>query len=319
MIVYSSHYDISFFGLERLHPFDSRKYGRAWRELRRTCGKELREHSLFVDRPANEQELLLAHTPEYLQKIRNAHALATALEVPILNRAPVWLTWWRVVRPMLWAVRGTILAAEAAVKHGWAVNLSGGYHHAKPDRGEGFSLFNDTAIAVRHLRASGTIPQNGRVAYIDLDAHQGNGVCHQFLDDREVFIFDMYNRQIYPAYDSVARQRIDCNLPLAHGCEGYEYLQTLRDRLPGFLDGISRSQPIALAVYNAGTDVFAGDPLGGLSLSAEDILQRDLLVMSQFRRRKIPIVMLPSGGYTKESYQLLAASVRALLTSPSAS
>lgn len=313
MIVYSRNYDISFFGLERLHPFDSRKYGRAWRELRRTCGQELREHSFFVDRLADEQELLLAHTAEYLRKIHNAQALAAALEVPILNRAPVWLTWWRVVRPMLWAVRGTILAAEAAVKHGWAVNLSGGYHHAKPDCGEGFSLFNDIAIAVRQSRVNGTIAANGRVAYIDLDAHQGNGVCHQFLDDREVFIFDMYNRQIYPAYDTTARNRIDCNLPVSHDCGGEEYLKTLRERLPGFLDGISRSQPIALAVYNAGTDVFAGDPLGGLSLTAEDILQRDLFVMNEFRARQIPVVMLPSGGYTKESFRLIATSINALL------
>jgi histone deacetylase 11 len=312
-VVYSSHYDISFFGLERLHPFDSRKYGRSWRELKKTCGQTLREHYLPVDRAANEQELLHAHSAEYLQQIKNARALAAALEVPILNRAPVWLTWWRVVQPMLWAVRGTILAAEAAVKHGWAVNLSGGYHHAKPNRGEGFSLFNDIAIAIRQLRTSGTITSNARIAYVDLDAHQGNGVCHQFLDDREVFIFDMYNRQIYPAYDLVARQRIDCDIPLMRECQGTEYLEKLRDQLPGFLDGISRSQSIALGVYNAGTDVLAGDPLGGLSLSAADILERDLFVMNEFRRRKIPVVMLPSGGYTAESYRLIAASVRELL------
>lgn len=313
MIVYSPHYDISFFGLERLHPFDSRKYGRAWRELQRSCGQQLRERWVPVDRPANEQELLLAHTAEYLQKIRNARALAAALELPILNRAPVWLTWWRVVKPMLWAVRGTILAAEAAVKHGWAVNLSGGYHHAKPDRGEGFSLFNDIAIAIRQLRANGTIAGNARVAYVDLDAHQGNGVGHQFLDDREVFLFDMYNRQIYPAYDTVARQRIDCDLPLLQDCGGEEYLQKLRDRLPGFLDNVGRSQPIALGVYNAGTDVFTGDPLGGLSLTSDDIRERDLFVMNEFRSRNIPVVMLPSGGYTAESYRLIAASVAALL------
>lgn len=312
-VVYSSHYDISFFGLERLHPFDSRKYGRSWRELKKTCGGILHEHFLPVDRAANQEELLLAHSAEYLQQIRNSRALAAALEVPILTRSPAWLTWWRVVKPMLWAVRGTILAAETAVQQGWAVNLSGGYHHAKPTRGEGFSLFNDIAIAIRQLRTNGTIASNARIAYVDLDAHQGNGVCHQFLDDREVFIFDMYNRQIYPAYDAVARQRIDCNLPVANECAGAEYLAELREQLPGFLDNIGRSQTIELGVYNAGTDVLAGDPLGGLSLSAADILERDLFVMNEFRRRKIPVVMLPSGGYTAESYRLIATSVRELL------
>ena len=312
-VVYSSHYDISFFGLERLHPFDSRKYGRAWRELTRTCGSQLRAAMVPVDRAANDDELLLAHSAEYLQKIRSKQALAAALEVPILRRSPVWLTWWRVVTPMLWAVRGTILAAETALREGWAVNLSGGYHHAKPDRGEGFSLFNDIAIAIRHLRASEKISERGRVAYVDLDAHQGNGVSHQFLDDRDIFLFDMFNRGIYPAYDTVARQRVDCPLPLAAECGGEEYLGQLQQRLPGFLDNISKSHQVEFAIYNAGTDVLAGDPLGGLALSADDILQRDLFVMNEFRQRKIPVVMLPSGGYTAESFRLIGASVRELL------
>ena len=198
-----------------------------------------------------------------------------------------------------------------------ALNLSGGYHHAKPDRSEGFSLFNDIAIAVRHLRAAGAIPADGRIAYVDLDAHEGNGVCHQFLEDREVFIFDMYNAQIYPAYDQVARRRIDCDLPLEMDCTGREYLTQLRERLPGFLDSIARSRPISLGIYNAGTDVYQGDPLGCLSLTADDILERDLFAMNAFRERKIPVVMLPSGGYTAESNCLIASSARELLRSGS--
>lgn len=312
-IIYSHNYDISFFGLERLHPFDSRKYGRAWRELSRTCGPELRAQTKWVDRPARQEELLLAHSAEHLQSLRSSAALSAALELPILRRLPWWFTWWRVVRPMLWAVRGTILAAEAAVRDGWALNLSGGYHHAKPERSEGFSLFNDIAIAVRYLRAAGTIPADGRIAYVDLDAHQGNGVCHQFLDDREVFIFDMYNAQIYPAYDQIARRRIDCDLPLPMDCPGSEYLHRLREQLPGFLDSIGRSRPISLGIYNAGTDVFAGDPLGCLALTADDILQRDLFVMNELRVRKITVVMLPSGGYTAESYRLIARTASELL------
>lgn len=117
-IVYSRNYDISFFGLERMHPFDSRKYGRAWRELSRTCGPELRKQMRWVERPARQEELLLAHTAQHLRSLRSSTALAAALELPILRKAPWWFTWWRVARPMLWAVRGTILAAEAAVQKG---------------------------------------------------------------------------------------------------------------------------------------------------------------------------------------------------------
>lgn len=313
-VVFSKRYDISFFGLERIHPFDSRKYGRAYRSLQNSWfANRLQERTISVDRPASDAELLLAHSPEYLRKIRSADSLAAALEVPVLRRSPVWLTWWRVVTPMLWAVRGTILAAEAALKQGRAFNFSGGYHHAKPDRGEGFSLFNDIAIAIRQLRASGAISGSARIAYIDLDAHQGNGVSHQFMDDREVFLFDMFNSEIYPAYDSAARRRIDCAIPLKSGCDGEEYLTRLRDQLPVFLNNISQSRPIELAIYNAGTDVIDGDPLGRLSLTPQDILGRDLLVMEELRNRGIPALMLPSGGYTAESYELIATTVTALL------
>src|SRR5262249_32329799 len=140
----------------------------------------------------------------------------------------------------------------------------------------------------------------------------GNGVCHQFQQDRDVFLFDVYNPTIYP-WDSAARARIDCDLPLPPNCRGWEYLRLLEQHLPGFLDSVSRSAPVALGIYNAGTDVLAGDPLGGLSLSAVEVVQRDLYVIDQFRRRGIPVVMLPSGGYTRESYRLIAATVSRLL------
>ena len=128
-----------------------------------------------------------------------------------------------------------------------------------------------------------------------------------------MFILDMYNAAIYPRHDQRARARIDCDLPLRPGCRGDEYLAKLRQALPGFLDSISRGGEVALGVYNAGTDVFAGDQLGGLALTADDVLQRDRFVIEQFRARGIPVVMLPSGGYSRHSYLLLAASVLDLL------
>src|SRR5688572_21513140 len=140
-IVFSPHYDISFLGLERLHPFDSRKYGRAWNELQTRFGADLAGYHRAVDRPASDAELLLAHTPEYLASLHRAGVLAAALEVGVIAYLPAALTRWRVVTPMRWAVRGTILATRAALESGLAVNLSGGYHHAKPANGEGFCLF----------------------------------------------------------------------------------------------------------------------------------------------------------------------------------
>jgi histone deacetylase 11 len=214
---------------------------------------------------------------------------------------------------MRWAVAGSLVAAREALTSGVAVNLSGGYHHAKPDGGEGFCVYNDIAYLVHGLRAEGRLADHDRVAYIDLDAHQGNGVCHHFLADPLVFVYDAFNPRIYPAFDSVARDRIDCPLPLPADCTGVEYLRLLAQSLPGFLDSIGRDGRLRLAVYNAGTDVFAGDALGGLNLSTADVLSRDLYVVEQLRSRNVPVVMLPSGGYSKESYRLMGNTVVELL------
>lgn len=312
-VVYSSHYDISFFGMERLHPFNSRKYGRAYRKLRRRFGRSLRGCLMSVDRPASDSELLLGHTAGYLAQVQRREALAAALEVPQLSWAPSWLLRWRVVRPMRWAVRGSIIAAESAMREGLAINLSGGYHHAKPSHGEGFCLFNDIAIAVRALQRDRVLNDASRTVYLDLDAHQGNGVCHEFMEDARTFIFDMYNRDIYPIDDVDARDRIDCSAGLRGGTSGADYLAMLQDKLPEFLDSLGKRRPIELAIYNAGTDVVTGDPLGNLELSPDDVLERDLFVVDQLRSRGIPVVLLPSGGYTQGSCQLIAATVGELI------
>jgi len=310
-IVYSPHYNITFFGIERVHPFDSRKYGRAWALLREELGKELMKHHVKVGKPITEKELLAAHTPQYLASLRSSKTLAGALEIPLLMFLPAWLARWRVLRPMRWGVQGSIVAAKSALEVGRAVNLSGGYHHAKPNQGEGFCLFSDAAMIVRQLRAEERLLPNDSVAYVDLDAHQGNGVCHQFRDDPLVRIFDMYNRDIYPREDFEARKRIDCDVPLESNCTGARYLRLLRERLPLFLDGWSEKP--RLCIYNAGTDPYVHDRLGGLCLSDTDILERDLFVFQQVAVRKIPVVMLLSGGYSKESYRLVAATVSKLL------
>jgi histone deacetylase 11 len=142
-IIYSPHYNISFFGLERLHPFDSRKYGRAWALLRSQFGDSLLANHIRVDRPASTEELATTHTGEYLASLRSSANVARALEVPVLRFMPCWMLAWRVLRPMRWAVRGSVLAAQAALKEGSTINLSGGYHNAKPRRGEGFCVFSD--------------------------------------------------------------------------------------------------------------------------------------------------------------------------------
>ncbi len=197
-IIYSRHYNIGFYGIERLHPFDSRKYARAWKLLRRHFGSALHQLRVTPKRPANLDELSLIHTAEYLTKLRNPKYVAGALEIPQIQQLPGWAIDWHVLRPMRWATRGTIIAAQESLIHGFAVNLSGGYHHAKPHHGEGFSIYADVGIAVASLRKDKLIAETDRVIHIDADAHQGNGICHTFMNDNRVFLFDIFNSRIYP-------------------------------------------------------------------------------------------------------------------------
>lgn len=312
-IVYSRHYDIGFFGLERLHPFDSRKYGRAWRCLKREFGPRLDSVHVKPNRPVSRDELLRVHSAAYLQQLRIPKYVATALELPIVAKLPRFIIDHCILRPMRWGTMGSMLAVRAAIDDGLAVNLSGGYHHAKPEQGEGFCIYADIALAVETARREGRLAPDARVAYIDTDAHQGNGVCHTFLDDKRVFIFDMYNHTNYPCYDHVAQGRIDCHVRIHAGHTSAEYMRSLTESLPGFLDSISRSQPVELAIYNAGTDVYEGDALGQLNVTADHILERDLFVIDELRRRGIPVAMLLSGGYSGESYKHVFATVRTLL------
>jgi len=313
-VVYSHRYNIGFYGLERLHPFDSRKYGRAWRSLKSHFGADLKLFHIRLDRSANEDELLLVHTADYLQQLRNSRYVAKILELPQVGLLPYWLIDSHVLDPMRWATRGTIVAAESALKNGFAINLSGGYHHAKPDCGEGFSVYADAAIAVSSLRDNRLLNEKDRVVFIDTDAHQGNGNCHSFMTDDRIFIFDIFNSRIYPFHDKESRGRIDCEIALTQLNTGTDYNSKLKKQLPKFLDSVCDSN-VGLAIYNAGTDVFSGDPLGGLDVSQDAILERDLFVAAELRKRKIPFIMLPSGGYTKQSYQLLANSVIKIIES----
>jgi len=310
--VYSSQYNIGFFGVERLHPFDSRKYGRAWKELRRRFGRKLDAHWIRPGRPASREELLGVHTPEYLRKLKRSSFVAGVLEVPPLRFLAGWTVDYCILRPMRWATRGTIIAAEAALEFGLGVNLAGGYHHASPDDGHGFSAYADVAVAIQALRKSGRLTAEDKILYVDLDAHQGNGVCRCFFGDKRVFIYDQYNQHIFPM-DVKAQRRIDCDVPVSGGCGEADYLSALRTRLPRFAEAVTRGGGVRLAVYNAGTDVFSGDQLGGLNVSASGVLERDKCVLEELVGRGIPTVVVLSGGYSRESYRLVTEMVAFVL------
>ena len=190
-LIYSPHYNIGLLGLERLHPFDSRKYARAVKDLRRRFGRaRLHRHLVKPPRPIPHDQLLVVHTKDYLQRLRNPTFIAKILEVPPIRFLPRWLIDHAVLKPMRYAAAGTILAAQEAMAHGLAINLSGGYHHASPDEGHGFCVYADVALAVHDLRQSDKLKPDDKIVNIDLDAHQGDGVCKSFADDPRVLIYD---------------------------------------------------------------------------------------------------------------------------------
>ncbi len=308
--IYNSKYDIRFLGIEKLHPFDSCKYSKTWEQLIAEFGSQiLKQITIQPQKPASQKELLTVHSNYYLNLLKSSQYVAQALELPPLALVPNWIQNQFVLTPMLWATKGTIIAAEEALKNGIAINLSGGYHHASQEKGEGFCIYSDIAIAIALLRQYNKIKKGEKIIIIDLDAHQGNGLERIFHNDPDILIFDMYNQDIYPQ-DTWARERINYDLPLHLGTQDKEYLSLLTENLPSFLNQGSEAK---IAFYNAGTDIYELDPLGGLKVSEEGVLERDKFVFQNLINSNIPLAMVLSGGYTQQSYQLIANSISYLL------
>lgn len=309
-IIYSPEYDIKFYGAEFLHPFDSRKYSKAWEQLKSRYGNKLIGLTTAPGSPISDDDLHKVHTDVYIDLLKDKKIVASALEVPLISFLPHFMIDHSIIRPMRWATAGTVLATEKALKYGIAINMSGGYHHASQQRGEGFCLFNDVGVAVSIMRERTLLAKSDKIAIIDLDAHQGNGFEHVFMEDKAVYIFDMYNKDIYPN-DQVAKHKIYVDVPLPFGTGDNVYMNLLKEKLPSFLDGIDDTK---LVFYNAGTDILAGDRLGALNVSKQSVVDRDVYVFEQLIDRNLPFVMLLSGGYTPQSYQIIAESLSRLIS-----
>lgn len=302
-IVFSKHYDITLFGIQKLHPFDSEKYGRVYRYLIKHSG--LDRESFYTPQQVSQENLLSVHTKEYLASLKKSWNIALIAELGTLAVVPGFLLQKRLLRPMKYGTGGTILACRLALDHGWAVNLAGGYHHAKADSGGGFCFFADIPIAVcRAWERSPDMP----VLIVDLDAHQGNGCELIFGNDSRIHIFDIYNRDVFPQ-DTEARRYIEFDFPVRSFIKDAEYLPLLEDEL---LKAISKSKP-GLIIYNAGTDIFEDDPLGAMCISEDGIIRRDEIVFKAALTNKVPIVMLLAGGYTSGSAEIIGRSLDNLL------
>jgi histone deacetylase 11 len=142
------------------------------------------------------------------------------------------------------------------------------------------------------------------VMIIDLDAHQGNGYARDFMSDKNIFIFDIYNSEIYPM-DYEAKRRIDLKIELPSWTNDETYISLVEENIIKAFDKFTPD----IIYYNAGTDVLEKDPLGALDISPEGVIKRDEIVFNEAFKRKIPIVMLLSGGYQKSNYEVIAKSI----------
>ena len=232
---------------------------------------------------ATRDALLLVHTEGYIDDLVGGTLSAA-------DQRRIGLPWSEaLVERSFRAVGGTCEAAAAALEHGLAMNLAGGTHHAFPDRGEGFCVFNDTAVAIRTLQRAGRIR---RAAVIDLDVHQGNGTHAIFAGDASVFTFSMHGGRNFP-FNKVAGS---LDVELADGTGDDFYLETLAKILPGVLTAAAPD----LIIYLAGADPHEGDRLGRLCLTFDGLARRDAMVLEACREVGIPVAITIAGGYGRD-------------------
>jgi acetoin utilization deacetylase AcuC-like enzyme len=238
--------------------------------------------NMLVPHAAADEEITRAHDVNYLQRVQ--HGELTDKEIRRIG-----FPWSReMIERSRRSSGATIEACEAALKDGIAVSLAGGTHHAYRDHGEGYCVFNDSAIAARAVQATDKVK---RVAIIDCDVHQGNGTASILAGDESVFTFSIHGAKNFPFH----KEHSDLDIALVDETGDELYLETLANALPHITD---QSRP-DLAIYLAGADPYFDDTLGRLALTKEGLAQRDQLVLEHCRSKGIPVAITMAGGYAK--------------------
>jgi acetoin utilization deacetylase AcuC-like enzyme len=238
---------------------------------------------LIVPEPATDQQILRVHDEDYLQRVKSG--CLTPKEIRRIGFP--WSP--QLVERSRRSAGGTLSTCRVALLDGIAVNLAGGTHHAFPDHGQGYCVFNDSAIAARAMQAEG---KAGRLAIIDCDVHQGDGTATIFADDPTVFTFSIHAARNFPFH----KVRSDLDIELEDGTGDGPYLEALEG-------GVERALALAradLVIYLAGADPYAGDRLGRLALSKAGLAARDHMVLELCRRAGIPVAIVMAGGYAHQ-------------------
>ena len=277
-VFYSDHFVLP---LPEGHRFPMKKYSMLRERVERSgiC----KNGELRAPHAVTDEEILRAHDPGYLEKV-----VAGTLTDKEMRR--IGFPWsQRMVERSRRASGGTLDAARIALSEGIATNLAGGTHHAFADRGEGFCVLNDSAIAARALLAEGLVE---KVVVLDTDVHQGNGTAAIVRGDARVFTFSIHGAKNYPFH----KEESDLDAPLPDGASDDAFLLALGERLERVLD----LEDWNLAIFLAGADPFEGDKLGRLRVTKSGLAERDRMVLQGCRERDIPVAVTMAGGYARE-------------------
>lgn len=259
------------------HRFPMSKYARLREHLTGDTGLELR-----VPAAATDAELLRVHAPAYVRAVVDGSLPREAVRRIGFPWSP------ELVERSRRSVGGTIGAARSALEDGRGANLAGGTHHAYADRGEGFCVFNDVAVAARTLQSEGRVR---RVAVVDLDVHQGNGTAAIFARDPSVLTTSVHGASNYP----FRKEASDVDVALDDGASDEPYL----DAVSRVLDRAIAHRP-DLIFYVAGADAYEGDKLGRLAVTAEGLAERDRSVFAAAESAGCPVAVVMAGGYAPD-------------------
>jgi acetoin utilization deacetylase AcuC-like enzyme len=276
-VFYSDHFVLP---LPEGHRFPMVKYSMLRERVAASgiCGPD----ELRVPRAVSDEEILRAHESGYLRRV-----VVGSLAQREMRR--IGFPWSeRMVERSRRASGGTLGACLAALEDGFAANLAGGTHHAFADRGEGYCVFNDSAIAARAVQAEGFVE---RVVVVDTDVHQGNGTAAILREDPSIFTFSIHGKNNFP----FRKGESDLDVALPDDADDGAFLEALEDGLERVLEE-SRAE---LAIYLAGADPYEDDRLGRLSVSKEGLAERDRLVLESCRERGIPVAVTMAGGYAR--------------------
>ena len=262
------------------HPFPMSKY-RLLRE-RIVAADWARDCELLVPDAATDDELQLAHCEDYIERV--VRGQLTDKEVKRIGFP--WSS--ELVQRSRRSTGATIAAARAASRDGVSANLAGGTHHAFRDRGEGYCVFNDVAVAARVMQRDGA---SMSILIVDCDVHQGNGTAEIFAGDPSVTTFSMHGLRNYPLKKTAS----DLDIALPNGTGDQEYLSRLELALARLLRA-----PYDFVFYLAGADPYEKDRLGRLALSKEGLRHRDEIVLSRCREMRLPVAIVMAGGYAED-------------------